>query len=88
MLAVANGAPLHTPTSMEEMVKTIQYQRKLGRCATAIVIGDVEAANIVKYMLSSMYLQADEPHIFAGDEASATTWLETQIANAQTAWAK
>lgn len=82
MLAIAEGAPLHTPASMEEMINTILHQRILGRCATAIVIGNVEAVNIVKSMLSTMYLQANEPHIFASDEASAMIWLTARIANA------
>ena len=88
MLAVAEGAPLHTPESLAEMVRTIVHQRKLGRCATAIVIGDVEGLNIVKSMLSGMYAQANEPHIYAADEASATIWLNAQIANAESSRAE
>ena len=81
MLAVTTGTPLHTPDSMAEMVNTIQQQRKLGRCATAIVLVDVEVESIVKSMLTGMYNQANEPFIFASDEASATIWLEAKIAN-------
>lgn len=81
MLAVTIGTPLHTPDSMAEMVNTIDQQRKLGRCATAIVLVDVEAENLVKSMLTTMYNQANEPFIFADDEASAAIWLETQITN-------
>ena len=81
MLAVTTGAPLHTPDSMAELINTIQQQRKLGRCATAVVLVDVEVESIVKSMLTSMYNQANEPFIFANDEASASAWLETQIAN-------
>ena len=81
MLAVTTGAPLHTPDSMAEMISTIQQQRKLGRCATAIVLVDVEVESIVKSMLTGMYNQANEPFMFARDEASATIWLEAQIAN-------
>jgi hypothetical protein len=88
MLAVADSAPLHTPESMAEMINTILHQRKLGRCATAIVIGDVEGVNIVKSMLTTMYVQANEPHIFASDEASAMIWLEAQIASAESSGAK
>ena len=80
MLAVTTGMPLHTPDSMAEMVSIIQQQRKLGRCATAIVLVNVEVESIVKSMLSVMYNQANEPFIFANDEASATIWLEAQIA--------
>jgi hypothetical protein len=83
MLAVAYGTPIHTPESMAEMISTIQHQRKLGRCATAIVFIDVEAENIVKSMLTAMYEKASEPFIFASDEATAMTWLEAQIANAE-----
>ena len=83
MLAVTIGTPLHTPESIAEMVSTIEHQRSLGRCATAIVFIDVEAESVMKSMLSTMYSQADEPFIFASDEASATTWLQEQIANAE-----
>lgn len=79
MLAVTYGSPIHTPASMAEMVSTIQYQRSLGRCATAIIFVDVEAESVVKSMLSTMYSQANEPYIFASDEASATVWLNAQI---------
>ncbi len=88
MLAVAIGAPLHTPDSMAEMVSTISHQRTLGRCATSIVLMDVESENIVKSMLSTMYLQAAEPHIFSSDEASATAWLKEQISIAESSSAK
>jgi hypothetical protein len=88
MLAVADSAPLHTPESLAEMVKTIVHQRKLGRCGTAIVIGDVEGLNVVKSMLTAMYVQANEPHIFAADEASATIWLNAQIASAESSRAE
>ena len=81
MLAVTTGTPLHTPDSMAEMVNTIQQQRKLGRCATAIVLVDVEVESIMKSMLTGMYNQANEPFIIASDEASATIWLEAKIAN-------
>ena len=83
MLATTIGSPLHTPDSMAEMIHTIQQQRQLGRCATAIVFVDVDVESIMKSMLTSMYTQADEPFIFAADEASATQWLEAQIANAK-----
>jgi hypothetical protein len=83
MLAVTIGAPLHTPASMAEMVNTILHQRNIGRCATAIVLMDVESEIIVKSMLSGMYVQAGEPHIFASDEASAITWLNEQIVIAE-----
>jgi hypothetical protein len=80
MLAVTIGTPLHTPDSMAEMVNTIRQQRNHGRCGTAIVLVDVEVESIVKAMLTAMYTQANEPFIFADDEASATIWLEAQIA--------
>ena len=83
MLAVTFGTPLHTPESMAELVNTIQQQRKLGRCATAIVLVDVEAENIMKSMLTAIYKQAEEPFIFANDEASAALWLEDQITKAE-----
>lgn len=85
MLAVTIGMPLHTPDSLAEMVNTIRQQKKLGRCATAIVLVDVEVENVVKSMLTSLYNQANEPFIFADDEASATIWLEAQIAGAKNA---
>jgi hypothetical protein len=81
MLALACGEPIHTPESLAEMVNTIEHQRTLGRCATAIVLINVEGANMVKLMLSSMYEKANEPFFFAEDEASAMSWLKEQIAS-------
>ena len=83
MLAITIGTPLHTPDSMAEMICTIRQQRQLGRCATAVVLVEVDVASIVKSMLTAMYNQAEEPFIFADDEASATQWLEAQIAIAE-----
>ena len=84
MLALPGGEPIHTPESLAEMVNTILYHRTLGRCGTAIVLVNVEATNLIRLMLSSMYAQADEPCFFPDDEASAIAWLEARIAEVKT----
>lgn len=83
MLALTGGEPIHTPESLAEMVHTIRHHRTLGRCGTAIVMVNVDATNLIRLMLSSMYAQAGEPCFFPDDEASAIAWLEARIAEAK-----
>jgi len=84
VLALVGGEPIHTPESMAEIVTTIRDHRMLGRCATALVFVDVDvdARNLMKLMLSPMYVQAHEPCWFADDEATALAWLKVQLAAA------
>jgi hypothetical protein len=82
VLALVGGEPIHTPQSMAEVVRTICDHRAMGRCATALVFVDidVDARNLMRLMLSPMYVQAEEPFYFADDEATARAWLQAQLA--------
>ncbi len=81
VFATVVGQGLHTPESFAEMQAGIGRQRAIGRCATAVVLENVEGAPIVQRMLERMYREAGEPAAFFDDSAAAMAWLRARIAD-------
>ncbi len=75
LMATIINEGMHTPDTFSATVEMVRQHRQKGRTATALVLKDVDGAEIVRSVFSRLYKKAGEPHAFFDDEISARAWL-------------
>ncbi len=82
MLGVISEEGLHTPNSFSATVATVRRHRTQGRTASAVVLHQVSAPEVVRNIFTKLYTEAGEPFAFFDDEASARSWLMERLREA------
>jgi len=82
MLGVVADEGLHTPDSFAATVETVRKHRARGRIASAVILQNVSAREIVRSMFSRLYTEAGEPFAFFENEESARSWLSEKLVEA------
>lgn len=78
-LVVLKGDPIYVPDAADYLVEVLREETKMGRVASAILIGDSTAPEFAKRHISDIYQRAEAEHRFFSDQTEATWWLVQKV---------
>lgn len=80
VLVVLHGESIFVPAAANMLIETVQREKTLGRCATAVLVNDCTSPNFAQMHMADIYDAASEHFQFFDDIHLATAWLHQQIA--------
>jgi hypothetical protein len=81
-LALLSGTPLVSPEAKELFVKVIKQAKTMHLRATAVVLIDMESADMVRQFWQEIYIDAGVKYDFFETIEEARNWLQSVLKNA------